>query len=268
MQYFVKSFENLSSFADFCKSAPVNAVFKNATLESEHGRPSWTGTDSLAAADYLLQYGDRKNAERITNTAAGGLKSNSADDIRARRVRSITGSSVNVAAALTGRPKAMYKIERKIVNTKVLNFAFNCAADYTIEADSLAASAARLVSAILGIEKKGYRVNLYACMIAKTSKETSAAFVKIKDSKTYIDKTKMAYPLINPSFLRRHSFAFIERNPGLTGSFWTFAYGYPVKNADEQRTAAEAAHLNLQKIVNYYDICDMDEAGIVDYLMK
>ena len=268
MQYFVKSFENLTSFADFCKTAPVNSVFKNSVLESEHGRPSWTGTASLADADFLLQYGDRKNAERITNTAAGGLKSNSADDIRARRVRSVTGSSVNVAAALAGRPKAMYKIERKIVNTKVLNFAFNCAADCTIEAEQLAVTAARLTSAILGIEKKAYRVNWYVCMIAKTSKETSAAFVKIKDSKTYIDKTKMAYPLINPSFLRRHSFAFIERNPGLRGSFWTFGYGYPVKSADEQRTAAEEAHLNLQKIVNYYELKDKDEAGIIDYLMK
>lgn len=271
MKYIVKTFENVSSFADYCKRAPICAAYKGADLQSEKVsgyKTKWTGTENYSAADALLQYGDRENAAKIIAETAGRVKSNNADDIRAKRFRSVCGSSVNVAAALVGRPKAMYKIERKITNTKVLNFAFNCAADWTIDADKLAAVAVRLTSAILGIEKKGYRINLYVCMIAKERQEISGAFVKIKDSKTYIDKTKIAYPLINPSFLRRHSFAFMERNEGLKDAMWTMGYGQPVRDAEQQKETAAAANLKLQKIVNYYDLCDLDAAGIIDYLLK
>ena len=35
--------------------------------------------------------------------------------------------------------------------------------------------------------------------------------VKIKDAGQYFDSLRVAYPLINPSFLRRHIFAVMER---------------------------------------------------------
>lgn len=240
-------------------------------MQESSYRTEWTGTESYAAADRLFQYGDEKSARKMAPAALTKAADVPAIDLRARRVRSVAGFSPNVPAVLQGRPKTMYKLVRQSVNTKVVTFCYDCASDWTIDSDVRAAAALKLVNTILGIEKKGYRVNLYVCACMKAKNEACGAFVKIKDSGSYMDRKKMAYPLINTSFFRRHMFKFIETNEGLRDRAWASVYGYAIdkdKAGHEMRIKiANSAGVHVQNIVSYYDIKDLDEAGIATLLM-
>lgn len=264
MQYFIKTFSNLASFSRFIEEAPVNKEVFRYGLESETGTRSFTGTSSFDEAKTLLRDGDEKNAKKIINVTAPGKIT--AKDIRPRRERSYYGGAVNIGAVVTGRPKTMYRNVMQKIDTKVLTFVYNTSVSCMVEADDIARAAVNLTSAICGIEKKGYRVNLYAGKISTDRHECFAALVKIKDSKTYMDRKKMAYPLINPSMNRRHMFAALERAEGISRD-WADGYG---RRADE-KTSAEAvkrAGIDARRVISYFDICRMDAAGIIDYLLK
>lgn len=265
MLYFVKSFQNLDSFSEYLRTAENNPIFARS-MESETGTPKFTGTDSFAEADTLLQYGDPKNANKIKSISAPGDLKNTAKDIRPHRVRSVYGGSVNVAAALTGRPKAMYQIKREPARAKVLNFAYNVSVSWIIKPAEIANAAARLVSAICAIEKRGYRVNLYACKVSEEAHEVEGVFVKIKDSGKHMDPTKMAYPLINPSFNRRHMFKALEKSE-VTSSSWAGTYGHCTDN-ETAKDAARRAGIDLHKVVNFRDIQTKSPADIISLLMN
>ena len=53
--------------------------------------------------------------------------------------------------------------------------------------------------------------------------------VKIKDAGQYFDGLRVAYPLVNPSFLRRHIFAVLERMPEI---YLTGSYGIVMSDSD------------------------------------
>ena len=274
MYIYAKSFNNLDSFSRFLEGATVKPEFinrYNGPSSVRTDREKWYGTPSFEAADHLFQFGDDKSARKMTPAALQKAAEVRAADLHPRRVRSVAGFTPNVPAVLQGRPKTMYKIVRQNVDTKVLTVCYDCASDWTIK-DTDRAAALKLVNTVLGIEKKGYRVNLYICACMESSHEAAGAFIKIKDSGAYMDRKKMAYPLVNTSFFRRHMFKFIETNDGLKDSIWASCYGMAIdKNAaghEKRIQIAKAAGVQVKNIVSYYDIKDLDEAGIAALLMR
>lgn len=277
MYIFSKSFCNLDTFSKYLATAETAPAFTardggpSSMLISDY-RTKWTGTESFPAADRLFQYGDEKSAAKMAPALLQKAADVPAVDLRVRRARSVAGFSPNVPAVLQGRPKTMYKLIRQRAETKVITVCYDCATDWTIEDTKRAAAALKLVNTVLGIEKKGYRVNLYVCACMKGKNEACGAFVKIKDSGHYMDRKKMAYPLINTSFFRRHMFKFIETAEGLKERCWASVYGYAIDKDAAGRELrvkiASAAGVHVKNIVSYYDIQDKDTAEIAKLLMQ
>ena len=173
-------------------------------------------------------------------------------------------------------PKSMIANKRVIYkDSKVLSLVYNCSIDCTISAEEINKVSAELVNAVLGLEKKGYRINLYVGIITgytktirrKESGELCAMFVKIKDSGQYMDVKKMAYPLVNPSMLRRHYFRFVETAPGLTDYSWPRGYGRPIRDRGEAEPVVKSSGINAKKVVSFYDLRYMKSADIMKYLL-
>ena len=260
-RYFAKSFASLDAFAGYLDEAPVTDLFRGREA-SIKGTKKFTTTETLEEASSLLRFGDVKNARRlVAGVAVPG--SNVAESIRARRVRCIAGSSVNVPAALAGRPKSMYKIVRCRVPAKVLNLAYNQNIDYTIPASEIVAVAVRLANVVLSLEKAGYQVNLYSAVCVYKGAEAVGCFVRVKSAGQYLDVTRLAYCLVNPSFLRRSVFRFIETLPGLTEDGWPGSYGCVSISEEDVASLARAAGLGAaSRVLSFYDVRRLDEAGI------
>ena len=99
-------------------------------------------------------------------------------------------------------------------------------------------------------------------------KETVAAFVRIKDSGQYLDAKKMAYPLVNPSMLRRHFFRFIEKAEGITSKRWPSGYGRPVRDAAEVAELAKGAGVRAGRVVSFYDIRTKSAPEIMQFVLS
>ena len=96
--------------------------------------------------------------------------------------------------------------------TKVINIIYNISVPGSLEASSIVNAGAKMVSIIRYLEKNGIRVNLYTIWAIwdKKSDHRCAFFVKIKDAGAPLNLLNIAYPIINPSMLRRHGFKWLE----------------------------------------------------------
>ena len=109
------------------------------------------------------------------------------------------------------------------------------------------------------MEKNGYRVNLYAYFCGGGKNKTlGTAIIKIKDSGKYLDTLRIAYPLVNPSFYRRHIFAYMER---LNGFGLNDSYGYILNDSECEK------YMPINAIYLSYYLCnDMNEEQIAKYI--
>ena len=84
------------------------------------------------------------------------------------------------------------------------------------------------------LESQGYRCNLnvFWCISEKSLRyslncKIIAVKIKVKSSSEKLNISKLAFPLVHPSMLRRLLFRFIEVYPNVTKGFFG-CYGYPV----------------------------------------
>lgn len=272
--FYCKSFPNLATFYAYLDGAPANEKFSGRRLESETGTRSFTGTESYFQANEFLLRGDADSAEMIKKALLTKVKRAAGTGTKNRQINAVCGGHVNVPAMLVGLPKSMKRTEKIHYQngSKVLSICYNNNASAGYSAKDKAEVSAALVSAVMALENKGYRINLYASCAAYEplrggGREYVANFVKVKDSGQYMDLKKLAYPLVNPSFQRRHAFRFRETMPGLKGG-WPGGYGYSVTDSDTVGKLAKEAGLNIKKIVTFYELEGMDAEKIAERLLS
>ena len=213
-QYFEK-FESVTEFIHTIDTRKVRESFE----DKQHSQTKdfeFTDTFSYEEANNLFMYGDKKNADKLNEALRKIKAQGKGNETRNKLYNSPCGFMPIVPKVLAGDPNNMLAIKKQAYNsTKVLNIAYNTTIGYQTSAEEIIETAAKVANVIASLEKNGYRVNLYAfsCGIGKRNTAFSL-LVKIKDSGKYLDTLRIAYPLVNPSFLRRHTFAYLERLKG------------------------------------------------------
>lgn len=215
-----RKFESVTELSDFIKQTPQTKEGERVNL-SRTGSYNFSGTHNFDEAEKLLLYGDSENAEKVRKNIeqiTAGLKSKNKSFKGAKTLTySLKSSAVGfypvVPKLLAGEPENMltlHKVQKK--TTKVLNvFVYNNA-PYCFSADEVNTAMCRMLLAIIMLEKEGFRVNIFFTDLSEQAKGCfMLSVVKIKDSGQKLDLLKIAYPLCNPSFKRRHLFAVRER---------------------------------------------------------
>ena len=219
-------FDSVEQFSNWLQVTPQTAKGKefNSSKEISKGWTEFTGTESFEEAQNLLKYGDKVNAEKINATIRKIKAQGKGNETRNKLYNSPCGFMPIVPKVLAGDPNNMLAIRKQKYNsTKVLNVAYNVAVDCTRTTEDLIKTAAKVANVIASLEKNGYRVNLYAYSCGRDLKYNYySLLVKIKDSGKYLDTLRIAYPLVNPSFYRRHIFGYMER---LKGFYLNMSYG-------------------------------------------
>lgn len=268
-----KIFDSVGAFASFLDHEPIRPLFA-AHPASVKSSASFAGSASFEAASDLLRYGDKENAQKLF---AGHVSvSVLGSDLRPRRVASVAGFVPNVPAYLRGLPLNMYATEKTRVQSKVLNICYCPTASAHVAAAELVAAGAAVASAVLSLEKSGYSVNLYAGFVSITTgrrssrgrvlSESASAFVRIKSAGAYMDKNLLAYPLVNPSFLRRHIFAYIERCPGLTLPRWPDGYGRPGSDSEHEEIFNASGLRGV--CLTFYGVRGLDSSDICKKILS
>ena len=252
-------FDSLEAFSRWLQSTPQTAKGKELNKSIKNSF-SFTGTTSFEEAQNLLKYGDKVNADKIAATIRKIKAQGKGNSTRNSLYNSPCGFMPVVPKVLAGDPQNMLAIKKQRYNsTKVLNVVYNITVSGDNKKEQLFKTAAKVANVIASLEKNGYRVNLYVCFSVRSAYEESLkaiSIIKIKDSGKYLDTLRIAYPLINPSFLRRHLFAYLERLENYVLG-WE-GYGYPLNDDVAQK------YIPLRKYsyLSYYICSGMTEEEI------
>ena len=209
------TFDSLQEMSNWISTTPRTKRGEELQKSTEitSSRNSFTGTASFDEADNLLKFGDDDNAKKI-QSASINVKAQTTSRVsdKNRLYNSPCGFLPIVPRVLSGVPENMLAVRKEAYkNTKIINIVYNVTAGYSVEADEIIEVSAKVACAIKTLEKNGYRVNLYLACVCGVNNKTVCITVKTKDSGQYFDTLRAAYPLVNPSFLRRHLSAVLER---------------------------------------------------------
>ena len=211
-------FNSVEEVSNWINTTPQTKKGKEFSVSTEvsRQRTEFTGTGSFEEAQALLKYGDKVNADKINATIRKIKAQGKGNETRNKLYNSPCGFMPIVPKVLAGDPQNMLAIKKQTYkSTKVLNIAYNVAVSCSITVNELTETAAKVANVIASLEKNGYRVNLYAYACGRDLKNNYySLLVKIKDSGKYLDTLRIAYPLVNPSFYRRHVFGYMERLKG------------------------------------------------------
>ena len=222
----IREFTSVNEFENYITTSPLNEVFRWETLSSVKGTQSFTKTKSYEEATSLFKNGWDSMAQNITHQL--NVKKCQTLDTHVQKVMfDVVGFQASVPRYLQGIPtnmvnKKLVPIKQKVI-TLNKDISYNA---YTSTQDIIDASIQTL-QLIKKIEAQGIRVNLNLIFGAKADKNTEVVKIRLKSANERLNISKLAFPLVHPSMLRRLLFRYIEVAPTVTKGF-RWGYGYPL----------------------------------------
>lgn len=162
------------------------------------------------------------------------------DSFKSSIKKSYAGFAPCVPAVLMGMPKTMYCRKKEIAKIPVIDLYYDCGVNCGISTDIMTLGGKNIYALCKYLDSKNIRVNLFAFVGVHISGLKNAFLtIKIKDASSPINPQLIAYPVIHPSFFRRHIFKWIETSKGTEYSTLIHGYGSNTRDFDN----------NIQKIL-------------------
>lgn len=233
-------FKSPVQFCNEITKRPVNSLFagKQLSILENDRRTNFTTTGSFSIANDLFIHGDVANCKAIKDAPHIDMDKYKnffqVFDLKKSVRRDVTGCVPCVAACLSGDPRNMMRVVKSPVKTNIAKIVLNCSYTYAVTTDDVKKAGVTMAAMINELEKANIRVELYAgCVVSSkppmctTGKQRLKLFVKIKDSGAPLNMLKIAYPIVNPSFSRRHVSLWMETLPeGKINKIFANGYGY------------------------------------------
>lgn len=262
-----KKFDSLTAFSAWISNTQTSGFFAenniDVSMSTSRENAKFTGTPNFETANKLMLEGWHEGAERVN---AAMVQSVSADSDRPRNYNSVVGFAPNVARFVQGHPLNMINKKRVRVPARVVDIVYNCAVACNVSASEIETAAAKLFNVVAGLERAGMRVNLWVINVNISNNQNASVAVKIKTASQPFNLLKMIYPVVHPSFQRRHCFAFLER-AGVTGSSsdWS-GYGRVIRNDAKVKQVVADFRISDKNIFDYYNLSDKTEKQIADMI--
>lgn len=226
---FVSEFKTIAEFYDYLTNTPYNDAFKKAEKSSsrrDYRKVRDSQTKDFEEAVNLLKAGWSDMSQKLVNKLK--VIDQKSKPIQKRRTcNSMVGYQPIVPLYLVGVPNNMVSNKMVPVKQKVVNIVklFNYSA--YVSSDQIIDESIKVLQVIKKLEQSGYSVNVDIAVGSRTYKTNLAAVIRIKNASERMNVSKLAFPLVHPSMLRRLLFKYIEVNPNATKSF-VGGYGTPM----------------------------------------
>lgn len=220
----VESFESVQEFISVINKRTNNEAF-SCHKESERGSLMFTGSQSWEEAQNLFKHGYKEGAKDLLTCKSSVKVLNPAKKVTT--FQDVCGFAPIVPNAIIGLPQSMVNSRAKVKQARVINVLLDIDVTGDTDKEVLTLGGKNIYSLVKSLELKGVRVNLSLMHSTYVSKANNYAclFVKIKDSKQAINPQLIAYPIIHPSFFRRHVFKWIETSEYTNYKSLTSGYG-------------------------------------------
>lgn len=221
----ITEYDSISEFYNYLCKTPFNEAFRWEYHSSVEGDLDFTKTANFEEAVNLMKNGWTDMAQKLTNVLK--VKEQKLAYVNRRKnVNSIAGFQPIVPLYLAGAPCNMVSTKVVPVKQKVLNLVKSIDYSAKVKSDTIVEESVKAMQIVKKFEAQGYRVNLYIALGSTTDSKKMFVKVKIKGANEKLNISKLAFPLVHPSMLRRLFFRFIEVHPEVTKNF-VFGYGRP-----------------------------------------
>ena len=223
---YVREFSSLNDFETYITNTPLNDTFRWTKLASVSGSEDFTGTQSYEQAVEMFKNGWQSKAEELTKKLK--VIQNQVIDAQVQKVIfDVVGFQASVPRYLQGIPtnmvnKKLVPIKQKIVTINK-DISYNCG----ITTEQIVEASIQTLQLVKRIEAQGIRVNLNLIWGVKASGSNEIVKIRLKSANERVNISKLAFPLVHPSMLRRLCFRYLEVAPTITHGY-LYGYGSPL----------------------------------------
>lgn len=246
-QVILESFDSITEFTDINNSRPNTKEMKYKDSSSS-GSKSFTGTSSFEEADLLLRNGYVEGVKELSSKVKAFATNTSKPKTNYRPV----GSSPSVGRFLSGNPNCMRHTQRVKVETPCVKVFVNCSYSHFYSTNQIISHGVVVFDAIQKLESKGIRTEIHIVQIVENNSHIAVATIKIKDGAEKLNLTKCTYPMIHPSWLRRHVLKWFETTPACDFRGFNYGYGRPLMGFDSVRAMKNGRIISDNDL--YFDI--------------
>ena len=236
----VVEYDSLHEFYEYLIHTPFNDAFCWAKHSSVDGNYYFTKTRDFSEAVELFKNGWSDMATKLVQKLKV-IESKTEPTMKPKNVLGVAGYQAIVPLYLQGVPNNMVTKKMTPIKQKVITL--NKSVDYSgsVSADQIIEESIKAMQIVKKLEAQGYRCNLN--IVIGSSEPSIKLYVKIriKSANEKLNVSKLAFPLVHPSMLRRLFFRFIEVYPNVTKSF-VGGYGAP-STSDEMRNIFKGEYL-------------------------
>lgn len=233
----VEAFDSINQFYKYLCDTPFNGPFLWHDHASVNNDYQFTQTKSFEQAVRLMREGWSAMSATLTQKLQVATKRDG-QVYRRRDVLSVSGYQPIVPLYLAGVPTNMVSKQLVAVKSKIIDIVKLVNYSSLVSSDTIQDESVKALRVVKKLEAQGYRCNLYIALGTWAGTETEqvriVCKVKVKGASERLNISKLAFPMVHPSMLRRLFFRFIEVHPSVTKSF-VDSYGYPIKYPDMQK---------------------------------
>lgn len=223
---YIREFDGLNEFESYITNTPLNETFRWQKLSSTDGSYGFTQTHSYEEATKLFKDGWSSMAQDLTKKLK--VIQNQVVDAQVQKILyDVVGFQASVPRYLQGIPTSMVNKKRVPVKQRIItlnkDISYNCG----ITTEQIIQASVQTLQLIKKIEAQGIRVNLNLVWGVTAGDTKEVAKIRLKSANERLNISKLAFPLVHPSMLRRLCFRYLEVAPTVTKSY-TWGYGAPM----------------------------------------
>lgn len=260
---YIREFDGLNEFESYITNTPLNDTFRWQKLSSTNGSYGFTQTHSYEEATKLFKDGWDKMAQDLTKKLK--VIQNQVVDAQVQKILyDVVGFQASVPRYLQGIPTSMVNKKRVPVKQRVItlnkDISYNCG----ITTEQIIEASVQTLQLIKKIEAQGIRVNLNLIWGVTAGDTKEVAKIRLKSANERLNISKLAFPLVHPSMLRRLCFRYLEVAPTVTNSY-TWGYGCPMDGSQLKQYCKDEYVLprlfdgNLASLGDLSSICNLTD---------
>lgn len=207
----IESYASANSVVDELESREVTDHRFHKDPYEENGS-GFTGVKDRAEAMKLLREGYQPSVDLFKQAVRIKAKGR-ADDKRYKFHDDVIGFVPIVPSAIMGLPKSMRNGSMTQIKLKVLDIYYDMTASCGTDFKDIIAAGNKMVSAVIALEKQGYRFNLYSIQSYSENKDVDILCVKVKGANQLLDLKRMSFCMSHSGFFRGVGFDWYSKCP-------------------------------------------------------
>ena len=260
---YIREFDSLNEFESYITNTPLNDTFRWQKLSSTSGSYSFTQTQSYEEATKLLKDGWSSMAQDLTNKL-NVIKNQVVNEHVQKILYDVVGFQASVPRYLQGIPTSMVNKKLVPVKQKVITLDKDISYNASIKTEQIIEASVQTLQLIKKIEAQGIRVNLNLIWGVAAGDTKEVAKVRLKSANERLNISKLSFPLVHPSMLRRLCFRYLEVAPTVTKSY-TWGYCAPLDGSQLKTYCKDEYVLprlfdgNLASLGDLSSICNLTD---------